>query len=160
MELLRLSRCIISSPHSPPTLRPAPAPRLGRRLPFGAFSPPQPLSNLVRVSVPFARPSYQKKKTVINQRLGSASSPAARARMLHQQGAAAAAAAGVGGGLGPEQRHARPRPAHPRRRRLTRCCPPQPCRLRNCRRSRRLQVCPHLQSHEIARCLAPANAPS
>lgn len=101
-----------------------------------------------------------KKKTVINQRLGSASSPAARARMLHQQGAAAAAAAGVGGGLGPEQRHARPRPAHPRRRRLTRCCPPQPCRLRNCRRSRRLQVCPHLQSHEIARCLAPANAPS
>ena len=85
------------------------------------------------------------------QRLGSPPSSAARARVLHQQGAAAAA--GVGGGLGPEQRHVRPWPAHPRRRRLPRRRPPQPCRFRNCSRRWRLQVCPHLHSHEIACCL-------
>ncbi|CAL5014495.1 unnamed protein product [Urochloa decumbens] len=46
---MELSRSIISAPLPQPTLRPAPAPRLDRRLPFGAFSPPQPLSNVVGV---------------------------------------------------------------------------------------------------------------
>ncbi|KAG2575246.1 hypothetical protein PVAP13_7KG422800 [Panicum virgatum] len=39
------SRGIASAPLPQPALRAAPAPRLGRRLPFGAFSPPLPLSN-------------------------------------------------------------------------------------------------------------------
>ncbi|XP_034604926.1 protein COFACTOR ASSEMBLY OF COMPLEX C SUBUNIT B CCB4, chloroplastic isoform X3 [Setaria viridis] len=43
---MELSRGIISAPLPQPTLRTAPAPRLGRRLPFGAFSPPQPLSDV------------------------------------------------------------------------------------------------------------------
>uniref|UniRef100_K3Y8P9 CCB4 n=1 Tax=Setaria italica TaxID=4555 RepID=K3Y8P9_SETIT len=55
---MELSRGIISAPLPQPTLRTAPAPRLGRRLPFGALSPPQPPSDVVRVSVPFARSSW------------------------------------------------------------------------------------------------------
>ncbi|TKW07319.1 hypothetical protein SEVIR_7G297800v4 [Setaria viridis] len=43
---MELSRGIISAPLPQPTLRTAPGPRLGRRLPFGAFSPPQPLSDV------------------------------------------------------------------------------------------------------------------
>ncbi|RCV35745.1 hypothetical protein SETIT_7G264600v2 [Setaria italica] len=43
---MELSRGIISAPLPQPTLRTAPAPRLGRRLPFGALSPPQPPSDV------------------------------------------------------------------------------------------------------------------
>lgn len=64
-----------------------------------------------------------------------------------------AAAAGVGGGLGPEQRHARPCPPHPRRRRVTPRRPPQPCRFRHCRRLRRLQVSLHYQISLSSLCL-------
>jgi hypothetical protein len=51
---MELSRGIVSAPLPQPALRTAPAPRLGRRHPFGAFSPPLPLSHVVGVSVPFA----------------------------------------------------------------------------------------------------------
>ncbi|KAF8660242.1 hypothetical protein HU200_057808 [Digitaria exilis] len=43
---MELSRGIMSAPLEQPKLWPATAPSLGRRLPFGAFSPPQPLSNV------------------------------------------------------------------------------------------------------------------
>jgi hypothetical protein len=43
---MELSRGIVSAPLPQPALRTAPAPRLGRRHPFGAFSPPLPLSNV------------------------------------------------------------------------------------------------------------------
>ncbi|CAO2044010.1 unnamed protein product [Urochloa humidicola] len=43
---MEVSRGIVSATLPPPTLRLAPGPLLGRRVPFGAFSPPQPLSNV------------------------------------------------------------------------------------------------------------------
>ncbi|RLM74275.1 protein COFACTOR ASSEMBLY OF COMPLEX C SUBUNIT B CCB4, chloroplastic isoform X2 [Panicum miliaceum] len=43
---MELGRGIVSAPLPQPALRTARAPRLGRRLPFGAFSPPLPLSNV------------------------------------------------------------------------------------------------------------------
>ncbi|PAN40462.1 hypothetical protein PAHAL_7G317300 [Panicum hallii] len=43
---MELSRGIVSAPLPQPALRTAPAPRLGRRHPFGAFSPPLPLSHV------------------------------------------------------------------------------------------------------------------